>query len=339
MTIVHSKGLGFNMRGLIVILFLSLLVEFGCVAQDLFPNLIGSKTVTSVAYYNVGDSKTYHVTQSQEKFKNDAKKPGEFKSSEYDLNLKVVGSTDTTYTFVLTYHNLKILKQSNKDKHKLDEACGRLSESLEIKYMTDEFGAFDSILNSLELAEVLDKAINAVQEEFEPKITDAKSKLEFSQRMAKFKAIISAPENISVLFIEDILNIHNLFGIEMTLGKPIEIDLIFPGLNGEQMNGTGIIQLKSIDKMKGEAKFSLVQKPNKDEVKEYIAFLAKLFFEEDGDVKNEASELKYSGSTKQEYQMSLQSGWMTKIKVSSNTKIVFKSKETRQVTKSEYVLK
>jgi hypothetical protein len=82
-----------------------------------------------------------------------------------------------------------------------------------------------------------------------------------------------------------------------------------------------------------------VQKPDKEAVKQYLKQIIELIVPEGEIKKEEISNFKYNGSTKQTYYMSLSTGWIKKIKVSSTTSVTLPKKSIKNVTTYEYTVK
>jgi len=133
-------------------------------AQE-FPNLISPTKVTTIGYWNNGQSTDYHVKETQASYKGKSDKPFKSSSSEYDIELRVIDSTAESYVFEMEYTNYVPDPDAKQFIHKMAE----LQNDLPIRYRTNELGQFDTILNLEELQqqliEKLDLCIGYIDQE------------------------------------------------------------------------------------------------------------------------------------------------------------------------------
>lgn len=300
-------------------------------------NLLGPKTITTIAYFNNQDSWIYHVKCNMSKYKNDRDKPIDSQQAEYDLHIRVIDSTENSYTLVMTYSNFVV--SGVKDKYGIDESLRKLTENLQIKYGLNELGVYDTIMNNAELAATMDTALTILKDKFDSILQDEKAKIEFSAKYQSFREVMSRPENVTASCLTDILNIHGLYGIELTMNEPLLVEMEYVTLNNFILPGTGTVTLKSIDKNRGVCKLSIVQKPDRTAIKEYMVFILKILDPEmeieDGDFEN----YNFKTNTKENYQMSLSTGWMNKIEVETTSTVTKGKRSIKHVSSYEYVLK
>src|SRR5688500_11262551 len=107
------------------------------------PNLLSNSKVTTIGYWNIGDKSIYHVTELDTKYKANSDKIARQSKVEYDLELKVVDSTEHTYVFEARYLNQK----HETSDQELEKMLNSLQMENVIRYQTNEFGTFDTILN------------------------------------------------------------------------------------------------------------------------------------------------------------------------------------------------
>ena len=122
----------------------------GVYAQE-YPNLISPTKVTTIGYWNNGQSTDYHVKETHASYKGKSEKPFKSTSSEYDIELRVVDSTAESYVFEMKYTNYVPDADAKEFIHKMAE----LQNDLPIRYRTNELGQFDTILNLVELQQQL----------------------------------------------------------------------------------------------------------------------------------------------------------------------------------------
>ncbi|WP_341903780.1 hypothetical protein [Fluviicola taffensis] len=299
--------------------FVILALSSKLVAQDQ-PNLLSSTKVTTIGYWNKGDKVSYHVINSKTTTKSGSTEPVKKSSDTYDLEITVVDSTEHAYILAMKY-----LKGSGEGlEPQLQEIMNSIQTTAVIRYQTDEFGSFVKILNLIELQKDFQKTCN----EFKKQVVSTRKPEEAKEVTATIDALsaqFSKPENIAVLYMSDILAIHAYYGIELVLNKPMETDLEFPCFANINVPGTGKITLSAINKAKDIATFSMVSKPDKEELKKYM----KLFFDQlfpDSKGKIPVDQMSIDFENTERLVIHLSDGWMESVE-SSQTAIVSDSKE------------
>jgi hypothetical protein len=298
---------------------------FNGIAQD-YPNLVTPSKVTTIGYWNNGKSARYHVIEKAASYKGKSEKPFNEASSEYDIRLKVTDSTATSYDFEMIYTNYK----PDPEAAAFIKKVGELAYNVPIRYRTDELGVFDTILNLEELqkdlVEKLELCRGYIAEEQEKETAEIFNMV-FANMMEKFKDL----ENVEALYIRDILTLHGFYGFELQLGKPLDIELFYPTIGDVLLTGTGTITLNTINKTKDECIFSTTEKPNRDELKEYMGSLALMFMLESRK-KISLEELNMTMSTKKKMKMELSTGWMNSVVLTSTVKLTNKKGDQKKVS-------
>ena len=305
------------MRSLLIIL---LFFSFKISAQTFQPNLISKNEVSIVGYWSVGDKKSFHLTRTRNRFKNDKKKPTETTTYEYDLQLSILDSTDTSYLIRMTYKNLEI--QTNKKSN--DNPFTSL-DNYSIEYTTDELGAFDSITNLKELAELVKTQFSKTMDEMEG---DDSTKLMIAQVAEK---MFNNTDILKLFFQEEILLLHSIYGVQLKIETPVDFELEYPPLNDVKMLGEGTATLKTIDKERDFCSVYMVQRPYDEEIE---AFLTELIVQSVpvNLEKVDLSECSVDAVSKLSYSMELTSGWMKKVSNKSTITAVVKNKKIRVAT-------
>ncbi len=299
-----------------------------------FPNLLAANRVTTVAYYEMGEARTFHVVNSSTKTKNDKSKPEEEEQVEYDIVITVLEQEDSSYIMEMVYSNFTF--PETKRANELNEAIAQLSEGLKIKYATDELGRYDSIINKAELSKDLKLQIEEVISLFDGTFEKEEEKEVFSATMNYLVDKMILPENIEALYAEDILNIHGYYGIELTVGKPVQIELNYSTLNNFVLAGTGTITLNTINKDADAFTFITSEAPNKEEMKAYIKDLFSFFMLDNMKEKASLSEFKFSSKAKTKFTLELSTGWLkTATHTSTNTFTI--GKDTIKMVKKSVI--
>ncbi|MCH2223422.1 MAG: hypothetical protein MK066_01540 [Crocinitomicaceae bacterium] len=299
-----------------LLFIISIYLTFSAFSQD-YPNLVSNQEITTIAYWNLGDKVRYHCVQEQQNFKNGKDKPYITDKKEFDLTLEVMDSSSTSYTIQLKYSNFILPESTNND------FVQSILTEFSILYTTDEFGAFDSIVNKTELKERVQTTIDLNYNDLD------------SLTISRLKTLFSKENNIENLFIEDIYSIHNLYGIGLTLNEPITYDLDYPTLEDISVLGQGTITVKTINATRNYASIYMTQRPNKVDLKKYIKDLGRVLFPEHLD---DLSNFSVSSKMNQFYDMTLSNGWMTKIKSKKTTTVKVKKKMNKQVNSYSYIL-
>src|SRR5574343_26033 len=323
------------MLNLLRLIFVGLgLLTYSSVIGQEFPNLLAANRVTTVAYYEMGETRTFHFVNSSTKTKNDKSKPEKEEIVEYDVVITVLEQEDSSYVMEMVYNNFTF-PESKRD-NELNEAIAQVSEGLKIKYATDELGRYDSIINKEDLAKDLKLQLEEVFSLFDDKFEKQEEKQLFQTMMKYLVDKMTLPENIEGLYAEDILKIHGYYGIELTVGKPLQIELNYSTLNNFVLAGTGTITLNTVNKDADAFTFISSESPNKEEMKDYIKDLFSFFMMDNMKEKANLSDFKLSSKVKSKFTLELSTGWLkTATHTSTNTFTI--GKDTIKMVKKSVI--
>lgn len=314
--------------------FLILFLSFSVHAQE-FPNLLSPAKVTTISYWNKGESVKYKVKTSTQSFKGDGDKPKENIGIEYTFDLKVTDSTENAYVLEMKYGKfIPIGKRKQKDA--IFDKLSSLQEDMKIIYRTNELGVFDTVLNLPELKEQLLGKLLKYKEILLEKIKDPENRKIYADAFDEVRENLQDIENIEALFLTDIMPLHGYAGLQMELSKAIDIELDYPCIGDFVLKGTGKLTLNSIVKAADECSFISNEKPDPAELKAYVKMISGIFFM--GEKKRpEISELSISMNTKNKLKMELSTGWMKKVITSSTVTVKDHKTSWKKTTVSEYV--
>lgn len=301
-------------------------------AQEL-PNLKNANTITTVGYWNKGETKTYHVTNTLTSYKTNALQKET--KTEFDINLKIKDSTENSYVFEMAYTNYSL--PQNLEESGLELL--KIAQNINIVYKTNELGGFEGILNKKELQGSMQKVWNDVVEKILTNTSVQQEKDTIKARLAGITNMLNSEDNIDAFFSNHILMIHGVYGIEISLNKPDKVEIEYPALNNIVLKGTGITTLREINKSKNECKFDIIEQPDKAEMEKYLASIFKALIGSENMEKVDLSQFKFSSETRENYNMELSSGWMKKISMTSTVNVAYKGAERKKITHSEYILK
>ncbi len=314
--------------------FLLLFLPFFPQAQE-FPNLLSPNTVTTVSYWNLGESAQYKVKTSAQSFRGDGQKPKESSEINYTFDLKVTDSTEDSYVLEMKYGKF-ISGEKKKKKDAVFDKLSSLQEGMKIIYRTDELGAFDTILNLPELKEQLLDNLGKSKEIILQEAKNPEDRKLYENALDEMISNFQEIENIEALFMTDIIPLHGYAGIQMELSKAIDVELDYPCIGDFVLKGTGKLTLNSIVKTADECNFISNEKPDPAELKAYVKMISGIFFM-DQKKRPVVSEISISMSTKNKVKMELSTGWMKKVTTSSTVTVKDHKTSWKKVTVAEYV--
>lgn len=304
-------------------------------AQE-FPNLLSPTTVTTVSYWNLGESVQFNVKKSKQSFKGTDKKPKENRVFNYSFGVKVIDSTENSYVLEMKYGKFISDEKKKHDEQAIFDKLSSLHEGMKIIYRTNELGAFDTILNLIDLKEQLLETLWKQKEISLKEIKNPDDRQIYAEVFDEMISNFQDIENISALFMTDIIPLHGYAGIQMELSKAIDTELDYPCIGDFVLKGTGKLTLNSIVKAADEFNFISNDKPDPAELKAYIKMIAGIFFM--GDRKRpEISNLSISMTTKNKIKIELSTGWVKKASITSTVTVKEHKNSWKKKTISEYV--
>lgn len=315
-------------------LFAFLLVVSSGICQDEFPNLVDEKTVTTITYFEVGDTRSYHV----EKYKEDLKGNEEVTISgktEYDLHFNVLEGTDSTYVIEMTYDNFEVPEEVAGQEWL--QSILRISENLVIVYETNEVGQFLQILNKEELAKDYLKQIDIIEDKLAEltEDTDAINSL-MEMTFANLRSMGEDPENMDILYGNEINTFHGMYGFEFEFGKSEMYETIYEVAPGLSLEGESKLKLKAILKSEDNFVITSDESPSKDELEKYMKQIFAMFIPAEALEKMDELKMDYKKNTSSVYEYELSTGWINKIQMVDVIKIKVENK-TRE-TKTHVVI-
>lgn len=316
-----------------------LLLTVATLFAQKIPNLTKNNTVTTFTYWNPGDKHTYHAVQRKSVYKDGKEKPQSELVTEYDISLQVMSATDTSYEVEMLYNHY-IFPEAYSD---MELDLGKIAENIKVRYLTDEFGGFITILNKKEIVAVLQKTLDLISQKTTEKLAREKGKksaedmAEFDLKIAGLKRVITSEDNVDAFFSDDILMLHGMYGQELVLSKPLTFDIEYPAMEQFVLKGSGTVTLNEINKTQDFARFDVLQQPDPAEVKEFIRIFLEMVVPEGEEVK--VSDYKFSSKSRLNYSMSLSTGWMQKVTATVTTTVVSPKEEKKSVEKTTFELK
>ena len=249
----------------------------------------------------------------------------------------------------MTYTNLQSATATQQKGWKIDDltvALSNLMNNMTVRYKTDEMGAFDTIINLPELSLKMGKAFDLLKVEFnklvdekeKDKTANAEAKKMINGMFAKMRDSFTKEENVEVLFLDDLIAMHSIYGFEMTLNKPDDLEIYYNLFDGHSVLGVGKIALTAINKAADECKIDVTEQPDKEEMKAFMVEFVNSIMPETSEEKLSPSDFKIDASTKFTYIMSLTSGWMKKVTYTNKNNVTAGKNTSKTIKKKEYKL-
>lgn len=193
--------------------FISLLLSF--LSFSLIHAQIDSteKSAQAIFYGSKGDAHSYKVTYNTLKMKGNDTTSNE--TIHYFASLTVLDADDKSYTL-----EWKINQYNFQTEVPVLKALSEFNNNLTIVYKTNELGEYRDVINYPEIKEKLDKYT-----------LDVKSKLTPDEQKffeATIQNILGTKEAFTRNTIQDILQIHNFYGIKYSLNDTISMDVKIP---------------------------------------------------------------------------------------------------------------
>jgi len=203
MSIVRNKNENLNMNKLILIavsiLFSSTL--FGQISAK-------DSTVQVIGYWSKQDMQSYNV--SYEKLQIKSKDTISRELMKYEIDIKVIDSTENSYTIEWFYKNYSI-----DTDNELVKKITAIANDISVKIKTDEYGAFIEIVNWEEVRDYLKKVTETLKNEL-------KDVPNFKKVIANVLNVYATKESIEANAIKDVYQFYQFHGVKYSLGEKLE---------------------------------------------------------------------------------------------------------------------
>ena len=183
----------------IIILFSSTL--FGQIS-------VQDSTVQVIGYWSKQETQSYNV--SYEKLKIKSKDTISRELIKYEVDIKILDSTENSYTIEWFYKNYTI-DTNNELVRKLTSIANDIS----VKIKTDELGAFIEVVNWEEVRDYLAKVTETLKNEL-------KDIPNYEKIIANVMNIYSTKESIEANAIKDAIQFYAFHGVKYKLGEKLE---------------------------------------------------------------------------------------------------------------------
>lgn len=169
---------------------------------------VKDSTVQVIGYWANQEIQSYDV--SYEKLKIKSKDTISRELIKYEVDIKIIDSTENSYTIEWFYKNYSI-DTDNELVRKLTSIANDIS----VKIKTDELGAFIEIVNWEEVRDYLTKVTETLKNEL-------KDVPNYEKIIANVMSIYSTKESIEANAIKDALQFYQFHGVKYKLGEELE---------------------------------------------------------------------------------------------------------------------
>ena len=188
------------------------LLIFGTIfllSSNLFGQIsVKDSTVQVIGYWAKQETQSYNV--SYEKFKIKSKDTISRELMKYEVDIKIIDSTENSYTIEWFYKNYSI-----DTENELVRKLTSIANDISVKIKTDEFGVFIEIVNWEEVRDYLTKVTETLKDEL-------KDVPDFEKIIANVMSVYSTKESIEANAIKDAIQFYQFHGVKYKLGEELE---------------------------------------------------------------------------------------------------------------------
>ena len=177
---------------------------------------LADSTAQTIAYWNIGEQQSYSVS-----FQKIALNESDTTSNEimtYDVDITVLDSTANSYTIEWFYQNFE-----TNSKDEIRRKMAMVAEDVSVLIETDEFGAFQRVINWEEVRGYVKKSIRGMFEEFD-------SQPEISSLINQLEGMYSTKQAIEAAAIQDVHQFHFFHSGVYELGEKYEFTMMVPNM-------------------------------------------------------------------------------------------------------------
>jgi hypothetical protein len=204
-------------------------------------------TVQVIAYWSKSEKQSYNISYNTFKIKDKDTISKEL--MKYEVDLKVIDSTNNSYTTEWLYKNFTV-----DTKNKLVNKIALLSKDISILIKTDEFGAFVEVINWESVRDYFAKVTEELKEELKDFPNSRKI-------INNIKNIYSSKKSIEANAIKDAIQFYSFYGLKYKLaeeidgnitvannfgGKPFDTNVKFSLDEINPEDGNSVIRMKQV---------------------------------------------------------------------------------------------
>jgi hypothetical protein len=245
-------------------------------------------TISFIAFWEKGDSRTYSITKKQEQFTNGVQTKNNVNA--YEALLQVKDVTDKAYR--MEWVGTSMLQSSLDLPAAVQGALSKASKKhkdLPILYKTDPFGTYQGIENWKEVSRLVNDLFTDMSKQG--------SKAEQKKMNAALKSVrdaMSSKEGVEQLILQEIQYMHWPMGMVLVLGDTLEYEDALPNLiGGGTIKALGKVYIQSVDAAQGRCTLVNTLAIDPDEMQKNISSM----------IQKMASTAKYASAAEKEQQM------------------------------------
>jgi len=194
---------------------MKLLLIFGTIlllSSPLFGQIsMKDSTVQVIGYWAKQETQSYDVSYEKFKIKNNDTISREL--MKYEVDIKIIDSTENSYTIEWFYKNYSI-----DTENELVRKLTSIANDISVKIKTDEFGAFIEIVNWEDVRDYLSKVTESLKDEL-------RAVPNYKKIIADVMSMYATKESIEANAIKDAIQFYHFHGVKYTLGDELEGEL------------------------------------------------------------------------------------------------------------------
>lgn len=168
---------------------------------------VKDSTVQVIGYWSKQEMQSYDV--AYEKFKVKSKDTISRELMKYEIDIKIIDSTENSYTIEWFYKNYSI-----DTENELVRKLASIANDISVKIKTDELGAFIEVVNWEEVRDYLTRTTEILKKEL-------KDVPNYEEIIANVMNIYSTKESIEANAIKDAIQFYKFHGVKYTLGEEL----------------------------------------------------------------------------------------------------------------------
>lgn len=179
---------------------------------------MADSTVQVIGYWDKNEKYSYTVTNESFKVENQDTTEREF--SKYQVDVRIIDSTENSYTIGWFYRDYEI-----HTENELVKRLTSLVEDMEVIIKTDALGAFIEVVNWKDFQKILSKATNLLRKEF-------KEVPQIESIIKQVESMYGTKESIEAAGIKEIQQFYTFHGGKYKYGEEVNGILQVPNLYG-----------------------------------------------------------------------------------------------------------
>lgn len=169
---------------------------------------VKDSTVQVIGYWSQQETQSYDVSYEKYKIKSNDTISREL--VKYEVDIKIIDSTENSYTIEWFYKNYSI-----DTKNELVRKLTSIANDIAVKIKTDEYGVFIEVVNWEEVKDYLTKVTAVLKDEF-------KDIPNVEKIIATTMSAYSTKESIEANAIKDVMQFYQFHGVKYKLGEELE---------------------------------------------------------------------------------------------------------------------